>query len=99
MALTNPNTGEYLKITGMQFDFAHGNHHINYLLFANAEQRQRYETGLSPYEVFQNGQYNNFGVIEAELNDYIQHKVVGEALLNAMYRALKSEVFVEYIDC
>jgi len=99
MALTNPNTGEYLKITGMQFDFAHGNHHINYLLFANAEQRQRYETGLSPYEVFQNGQYNNFGVIETELSASTDKSTAKDILFDSMYKALKRDIFVDYIDC
>lgn len=99
MALTNPKTGEYVKITGMQFDFAHGNHNLHYLVFANADQRQRYETGLSPYEMFLNGQYNNFGVISVELASNTDKKTPKESLFDSMYKALKTEFFTEYVDC
>ena len=99
MALMNPNTGEYVKIIGMQYDFAHGNHQVNYLEFANADQRLRYESGLSPYEVFKSGQYNNFGIIESELTAGTDNGTVRDVMFDAMYKALKSEIFSNYVDC
>ena len=68
MALVNSQTGEYLKVTGMQFDFALGNHHINYILFKDLEQRQRYESGMDEFEQYQSRQYNGIGAINDALS-------------------------------
>ena len=99
MALRNTATGEYIKVTGMQFDFANGNHQVNYITFANLEQRQRYESGLSPYETTTPGQYNNFGIIEVGLSANTDKATVKDVLFDAMYKALKSEIFTEWVDC
>jgi len=97
MALKNNTTGEYLKITSFQFDFLTGNHHINYLIFANAEQRQRFETGLSDYETYKHGQYNGIGIINNALN-LIATGTAKDAIFNACYTALKNDMFQDWID-
>lgn len=99
MAIVNQTTGEYLKVTGFQIDIPAGNHHVNYLIFANAEQRQRYDSGLSPYEVFKSGQYNGFGHIETALGQLPDAtKNVKDAILTACYSALKNDMFSSWID-
>lgn len=99
MAIVNINTGEYLKVTGFHIDVPAGNSNIHYLIFANAEQRQRYESGLSPYEVFKNGQYNGFGHIENALGQLPDAtKSVKDAILTACYTALKNDMFSDWID-
>ena len=100
MAISNIVTGEYLKITGFQADFQNGNLNIVYLRFSDAEQRVRFETGLSPYENYVMGQYNGFGHISASLNlENNEQNTIKESLLSACYNALKSDVFHEWIDC
>ena len=99
MALINAQTGEYLKITALQFDFQAGNHHINYLIFKDADQRQRYDAGLSLYEQPQSGQYNGFGYIDNALKAAnTQKATVKDELMNACYTALKNDVFNSWID-
>ena len=94
MALINSQTGEYLKIVSMQFDFAAGNHHVSYLIFKDLYQRQRYDAGLSLYEQPQSGQYNGFGHIENALKATNTNKAtVYDELFNACYAALKADVF------
>lgn len=100
MAITNLNTGEYLKIIGFQADFPLGNLNIVYFVFANAEQRQRFESGLSEYEIFKNGQYNGFGHIQNALEESTTGtETIKDALFNACYSALKQDVFNGWIDC
>jgi hypothetical protein len=97
MALKNNTTGEYLKITSFQFDFQAGNHHISYLIFANVEQRQRFDAGLSEYETYKHGQYNGIGII----NDALNLTATGnakDAIFNACYTALKQDMFKDWID-
>ena len=50
MALKNPNTNEYLKITDFHYSEQTKNWQIDYLIFANLEQRERWDEGLSQYE-------------------------------------------------
>lgn len=99
MALINTQTGEYLKVVSMQFDFAAGNHHISYLIFKDLDQRQRFDAGLSLYEQPQSGQYNGFGHIEAALKATNTNKAtVFDELMNACYVALKDDVFSNWIN-
>ena len=99
MALKNTETGEYLKVVSMQFDFAVGNHHISFYIFANQEQRQRYESGLSPYEVYKSSQYNGIGNIEAALGTLPANaESAKDAVFNACYNALKSDMYCNWID-
>ncbi len=100
MAIQNATTGEYLKITSMQYDFAKGNHHITFLIFANADQRQRYDAGLSEYEKYKQGQYNGYG----HINDALAVLPNGlestkQAMFNAAYTALKNDIFTGWVDC
>ena len=99
MALVNPQTGNYVKITGFQFDFPMGNHHINYIIFKDLEQRQRYESGLNEFEQSQPKQYNGFGAINSALeSEPIQSPTVKDVMFNAMYKALKVELFPNWED-
>ncbi|MEN6294536.1 MAG: hypothetical protein ABFD61_00230 [Chloroherpetonaceae bacterium] len=99
MALLNKETNEYLKITAIQFDFASGNLNLTYLIFKDAEQRQRYEGGLSEYEIYKNGQFNSVGYINEELNRETEKKTAYEALFDACYMAMKQDVFQNWVDC
>ena len=100
MALMNQTTGEYLKVTAMQFDFAVGNHHISYYIFANADQRHRYDAGLTAYEIYKTGQYNGIGHIETALNQLPAGiETARDAVFNACYNALKLDMFANWIDC
>ena len=72
MALVNPTTGNYVKITGFQFDFPMGNHHINYLLFKDLEQRQRYESGIDEFEQYQSRQFNGMELLTMPLTAFQQ---------------------------
>ena len=99
MALVNPQTGNYVKITGFQFDFPMGNHHINYIIFKDLEQRQRYESGLNEFEQSQTKQYNGFGAINDALeSEPIQATTVKDVTYNAMYKALKADLFAGWED-
>lgn len=99
MALINSQTGEYLKVVSMQFDFAAGNHHVSYLIFKDLDQRQRYDAGLSLYEQPQSGQYNGFGHIETALSA-ITNGIdnIKNTLLTACYLALKADMFGTWGD-
>lgn len=97
MAIKNNITGEYLKITSMQYDFDKGNHHISYIIFANEEARARYTTGLGDYEQYKTGQYNGIGIIESSLNvDYTGNAKA--QLYNAGYSALKNDMYSGWVD-
>ena len=100
MALVNPTTGNYVKITGFQFDFPMGNHHINYLIFKDLEQRQRYESGIDEFEQYQSKQYNGIGAINEALNSIpTTDNDVYSVLFAAMYGALKADLFKDWVDC
>lgn len=99
MAIKNPSTGEYIKVTGFQADFPAGNLNIQYLKFANLEQRIRYDSGLGEFEIFITGQYNGFGYIENAMNTNADNnKSVKDNLLSACYSALKSDLFSSWED-
>ena len=99
MALQNIKTGEYLKITGFQADFRAGNLNVPFLIFRDAEQRARFETGLGEYEVYKNGQFNGIGHIEnALVVNPDSSKSTKDAILTAGYTAMKSDMFNEWID-
>ena len=98
MALLKQETGEYLKITGIHFDFTAKNHHIAYYIFANAEQRARYEQGMSEYEVFKTGQFNSTNLIETEITKDLNIAKAKDSVFNACYTALKADVFSEWVD-
>lgn len=100
MALKNPETNEYLKVISMQFDFQFGNHHISYFIFANQEQRQRFDAGLSEYEIYKHSLYNGIGHIEAALAVLPANvETAKDAMFNACYNALKSDMFNGWEDC
>lgn len=99
MALLNQSSGEYLKIVSMQFDFTTGNHHVNYLIFKDLEQRQRYDRGITEYEKYQSGLFNGLGYIDVEINKAITETTTAkDAILSACYHALKADMFGSWID-
>ena len=99
MALKNEATGEYLKITNFHYDEKDQNGGIGYIIFANLEQRQRWENGLSEYENVKIGpSYNGAGLHEV-------FNAMPDANLSTMnnikknsYIALKNDMFSEWID-
>ena len=99
MAIKNNITVEYLKVTGVYFNFLHNNYHIDYVIFANQDQRKRYDDGLSMYEKYQNGIYNGSGVIMQQLQSMCENNTLKEAILAGCYRALKNDMFAEWEDC
>lgn len=98
MALLNPHTGEYLKIVGAVYDFVLKNYHYNYYIFANQEQRERYEQGLSPYEVFKYGSYNGIGIIQDVLNTNVVGNSVKDVIITSGYMCLKQDMYNEWVD-
>ena len=98
MALKNITTGEYLKIVGAVYDFATKNYHYNYYIFANQEQRQRYESGLSEYEVYKTGMYNGVGVIENILQQDFTENTLKNTIIASGYVALKQDMFNDWDD-
>ncbi|RME19374.1 MAG: hypothetical protein D6799_01395 [Bacteroidetes bacterium] len=96
MALKNPNTGEYLKVVGFQADFRFQIFTITYLIFKDQEQRQRYESGLSPYENFQHGMENftNEQWLSAQVSNTTK-----DSILTTAYNVLKNGVFAGWEDC
>lgn len=100
MALQNTQTNEYLKVVGIQLDFQQSNYNVVYLIFADLEQRQRYESGLNQYEQYQSGQFNSYGHIEtALLSEPNESETTKAAIYKAAYNALKADMFNEWIDC
>ena len=98
MALTNTQTGEYLKIISFQFDFKAGNHHITYYIFKDADQRNRYESGLSEYELFKQSQYNGIGIINNQLSAITDKTTAKDAIFKACYDSLKADMFNSWVD-
>lgn len=97
MALKNNETGEYLKIIGVHFDLVNNNNHYDYYIFANLEQRQRYDNGLNPYEIYKQGQYNSNIISNALLsNNYADN--IKNTLLTQGYILLKNDMFNNWVD-
>ncbi len=97
MALKNNETGEYLKIIGVHFDLVNNNHHYDYYIFANLEQRQRFESGLSPYEIFKTGQYAS-----SEISNVLTSSTFADNIKNSVitqgYNLLKNDMFNTWVD-
>lgn len=98
MALTNTETGEYVKIIDVSIE----QKRVKYFIFANLEQRQRFEQGLSKYETFfEDAKFDNE---EIKLFDYLAPlsdgtKTIKDNLLIAGYAYLKQfEQFNNWID-
>ena len=98
MALKNPTTGEYLKITNFHYDEQYKNWNVGYLIFANIEQRTRWETGLSEYERTGNGLYNG-ALLQTAYNKIADSSLT---ILNNIkkegYEALKEDMFSAWED-
>ena len=98
MALKNEATGEYLKITNFHYNEKDQNGGIGYIIFANLEQRQRWENGLSSYERTETGSYNGAGL-------HVVFNAIPDASTSTInnikknsYIALKGDMFSEWVD-
>jgi hypothetical protein len=100
MALINPTTGEYLKIYDVHIELKNENHNYQYIIFANEDQRQRYDNGLSDYETYKRGMYNSSVNIENELNELADDVLsIKDNIITAGYTVMKSdEIFSNWID-
>lgn len=100
MALTNPTTGEYLKIYDVHIELKNSNHNYQYIIFANEEQRQRYDSGLNDYETYKRGMYNSPVKIDDVINSISTvNKSIKDNLLTVGYDVIKSdEIFSNWID-
>ena len=100
MALINPTTGEYLKIYDVHIELKNGNHNYQYIIFANEEQRQRYDDGLSDYETIKRGMYNSSVKIDNELNLFYDNELsIKNNIITAGYNVMKTdEIFSNWID-
>ncbi len=100
MALINPTTGEYLKIYDVHIELKNENHNYQYIIFANEEQRQRYDEGLSDYETIKRGIYNSSVQIETVINTSASsNEFIKKNLLIAGYDVMKlDEIFSNWID-
>jgi hypothetical protein len=100
MALINPTTGEYLKIYDVHIELKNENHNYQYIIFANEDQRQRYDNGLSDYETYKRGMYNSSVNIENELNELADDVLsIKDNIITAGYNVMKSdEIFLNWID-
>jgi len=98
MALKNEQTGEYAKILRVMTDTEHKNHHLQLAIFANQEQRECWEGGLSEYENYRSIGFNLN--IDAKLNmNAAGTKTIKDNLITAGYRAMKdSELYAGWID-
>jgi hypothetical protein len=100
MALTNPTTGEYLKIYDIHIELKNNNHNYQYIIFANEEQRQRYDNGLNDYETYKIGMYNSPVKIYDVINSIpTVNKSIKDNLITVGYEVMKSdEIFSNWID-
>lgn len=100
MALINPSTNEYLKIYDVHIELKSDNHTYQYIIFANEEQRQRFDTGLSEYENIKRGMYNSSVNIENEINELADDESsIKDNIITAGYNVMKSdEIFSNWID-
>lgn len=100
MALINQTTGEYLKIYDVHIELKNDNHNYQYIIFANEEQRQRYDDGLSDYETIKRGMYNSSVQIDNELNLSSDNELsIKNNIITAGYNVMKTdEIFSNWID-
>ena len=100
MALTNPTTGEYLKIYDVHIELKNNNHNYQYIIFANAEQRQRFDNGLNDYETYKRGMYNSSVQINNNINLLSDcNKSIKDNLIASGYEVMKTdEIFSNWID-
>jgi hypothetical protein len=99
MALLNNTTGEYLKIISIHLDFGNNNNHFNYYIFRDLEQRQKYDAGLGEFEIFKTGQYNGINTIIEEINKSADNTLnIKNNLISAGYKALKNDMFNNWVD-
>lgn len=100
MALINQTTGEYLKIYNVHIELKNDNHNYQYIIFANEEQRQRYDAGLSDYETIKRGMYNSSVQIDNELNLSSDNELsIKNNIITAGYNVMKTdEIFSNWID-
>lgn len=100
MALIHETTGEYLKIYDVRVELKNGNHTYQYIVFANEEQRQRYDTGLNQYENIKYDMYNSSVNIENRLNAIADGNLsIKDNLITVGYEVMKTdEIFSNWID-
>lgn len=96
MALKNTQTNEYVKIIDVSIE----QKRVKYFLFANLEQRQRFESGLSKFEnFFDNAVFETNNELEIILSQNADSsKSIKDNLLIAGYNFLKATQFNEWID-
>jgi hypothetical protein len=100
MALINPTTGEYLKIYDVHIQLKNNLHNCKYIIFANQDQRQRYDSGLSNYETVKRGIYNSSVLIDTEINKTtVGNKSLKDEIIAAGYNVIKTDgIFSNWID-
>lgn len=100
MALINPTTGEYLKIYNFNIDLKNNNHYYQYIIFANQDQRNRYDNGLGDYENIKRGVYNSSVNIDNKLNEIAENSLsIKNNTIKAGYISIKSdEIFSNWIN-
>lgn len=100
MALINPTTGEYLKIYNIHIELKNNNHNYKYIIFANQQQRERYDNGIGDYEMVKRGIYNSPVLIDNKLNELsIGNKTVKDELITAGYNVMKlDQIFSNWVD-
>lgn len=94
MALRNPETGEYLKIVHILYDVVYSRLNIQFYLFRNREQRERFEAGLDRYEKYDFGQADFFCDISNEGSNDLKSN-----LFAFCYGKLKEGDFAGWEDC
>lgn len=100
MALINPTTGEYLKIYDVHIQLKNNLHNYKYIIFANQDQRQRYDNELSNYETVKRGIYNSSVLIDTEINKTtVGNKSLKDEIIVAGYNVIKTDgIFSNWID-
>lgn len=100
MALTNPTTSEYLKIYDVHIELKNNNHNYQYIIFANEDQRLRYDNGLNDYETYKRGMYNSPVKIDGVINSIpTVNKSIKDNLITVGYEVMKTdEIFSNWID-
>jgi hypothetical protein len=100
MALINPTTGEYLKIYDVHIQLKNNLHNYKYIIFANQDQRQRYDSGLSNYETVKRGIYNSSVLIDTEINKTtVGNKSLKDEIIATGYNVIKNDgIFSNWID-
>lgn len=100
MALINPTTGEYLKIYNVHIELKNNNHSYHYIVFANEEQRQRYDGGLGDYETIKRGIYNSSVNIEQNFQNLSNGDIsIKNNVITIGYETMKSDqIFSNWID-